>query len=191
MNDTGINRVGVIQQLLRASDFPKVESVFFAEGSGAADPEVDEEYANDNYFLGLLKAALFDYGLTNAEIHYFMANPALKNRDRSHRFHFRKRLCDKMGSTDWKQFEDQDIPNSRVINILNNDEESDYEDTNTNLGSSIRTEKKNAPKKCTSHFNFLLSVPRVYASDFVWSSVFCGISEISYHTPFLIPTDGK
>ena len=48
--------------------------------------------------------ALFDFGMTNCEIHFFMANPDLKRRQ-NHRADFRERLCKELEEFEWQRFE--------------------------------------------------------------------------------------
>ena len=57
-----------------------------------------------------LEMGLLDFALTNAEIHFFMANPHFKKR-RNHRFEFRNQLCQAMYIYRWLE-EPLDADNS-------------------------------------------------------------------------------
>ena len=52
-----------------------------------------------------LAMALLDYGLVNAEQHYWMEHPNEKKADRKHRFTFRLTLCNQMHKANWTQYE--------------------------------------------------------------------------------------
>ena len=52
-----------------------------------------------------LAMALLDYGLVNAEQHYWMEHPNEKKADRRHRFTFRLTLCNQMQKANWTQYE--------------------------------------------------------------------------------------
>ena len=56
-----------------------------------------------------LAMGLLDFALTNAEIHYFMANPEEKKK-RNHRYLFRVGLCRAMYETDWDDHFEEGTP---------------------------------------------------------------------------------
>ncbi|CAJ1939354.1 unnamed protein product [Cylindrotheca closterium] len=48
--------------------------------------------------------ALFDFGLTNAELHYFMVHPR-ERKEKCHRYDFRDLLCQQLEDTEWRMYE--------------------------------------------------------------------------------------
>jgi hypothetical protein len=92
-----------------------------------------------------LTMALLDVGITNAEIHYLMMNPAEKKG--MYRSNYRERLCSQLFDTDWSLYES--MTNIDVLKAMNQGEKADDDSYHSVTANGTCEKKGDETVACT------------------------------------------